>query len=362
MHRLHSLIPGRRFLRGTRGTRSTRSTRSTRAAVGRTLLLAALLAGCTGEPVGPTFEGATSLPVQLSGGVFATVELERVGRAGAQDTLVARATLENRLAVPVRVVHGACSLDLHGWLGNGASTGTVTGAPPRDPDWRSERRLPWDGASLHGCIRIAYIAEIAPGARYTHDGLSLRTPILELLGDSLPDGRYTIAGMVGVAVVTVDSHTETWTPLPTGVAAIELAVARPPLRSQRAFNLVTWTAEPVRVSDGGLEAAVAADLTHASAMLLDLSADCALRLHVYADRASRDAAPRGGPALLRHPGSCGAETRSVLLERGRPERLTLSLAAGGAPQLAAGVTYWFAVSVHTAQGQVWLDAGSAAAP
>jgi hypothetical protein len=130
--------------------------------------------------------------------------------------------------------------------------------------------------------------------------------VIEILGDSLPDGRYYFTATLGVNVAPSGGQV-----LPAG--EFDLALTRPSLSETVIHNLITYKATTT-VSAGSsarLRRGVAATRTRARAIP-----------HV------RDV---GGVA--RHPREC-----------------------------AAGGTYYFAVVVHAKTRNVWLSAGSGEAP
>ena len=107
--------------------------------------------------------------------------------AGArQDTVRTRVTVTNTNAQPVRLEYGACSITLLAYR-----SATRTGAPI----WNSSMRRAPEGA-VYGCPLYLAVGVAQPGETMSPKEFNVAYAIREVLGDSLPDGRYYFAARV----------------------------------------------------------------------------------------------------------------------------------------------------------------------
>jgi hypothetical protein len=237
---------------------------------------------------------------------------------------------------------GACNVSLDAY-GTPARSGT--------PVWRSSRSQPWEGTYGRACILPLYSVRLAPGAELSLGSYSTR--VIEILGDSLPDGHYYFTATIGVGG---DARGLS---LPAG--DFELALPRPPLPDLVTHNLLTYSARTTvgTETDAKVQATVTATLTHAGGMLVRLPRECVVTLVAYRSRERRDAAPRSGAPDWRQSRQCAEGTQEVRMNRG--ESVTFESTATARELLGGslpGGEYHFAVTVHTPTRNVWLAAGS----
>jgi hypothetical protein len=257
--------------------------------------------------------------------------------------LRASATVVNVSDRDQQVEFGACALRLRA-------------RPASDPDgppvWRSERRQPWDGAIGYACADILLVATLAPGDSLQR--FALRIPLIEVLGDSLPDGRFEIDAVLGL------NFRET-RPIPAG--AVELALPREPLPRMRRVEVSTYRAETAVAGTGGgavVTARVRETLTGAGGAIRRISADCPVVLHAYRDRARRDRGPLGGEPDWTSHGACGSDVVEYALNAGQSRDLVVRASAAEilGEALPPG-RYYFAAVVHLPGRRIFLSAGDA---
>jgi hypothetical protein len=252
------------------------------------------------------------------------------------DTLVAQATVINTGTLPAHVEFGECSLRLRAYR---------TPARTGEPVWRSE----WRGEA---CILVLYSSLIAPGDSLSRP-LRFRASVAQVLGDSLPDGRYHFA-----AVLELNSGA--MPEVPAGDAL--LSARRRPLPSERVVGSMTFRPRTVvsRTPAQTMEVTLAGTLTHAGGALERFSADCPVVLHAYRHRARRDAAPRSGVPDWSSRLRCGPELMEFSLDRGdvRTFRVRATAREILGDSLPPG-RYYFAVAVHHEQQRAFLAAGDA---
>jgi hypothetical protein len=255
--------------------------------------------------------------------------------------LRARGTLTNRGTSTTRVDFGACGLRLLAF-----KTADRSGTPV----WDSNARRPWQGTYGVGCILILYSHDIAPGDSMSR--FAIDVPLIEMLADSLPDGRYYFAADIGLA------NRASFLRVPAGDA--NLAMARQPLAVSRISDLLIHTALPVDVSNGAVRARATSVLGYAGSALVEFSRDCPITLYAYRDKTRRDAAPRSGTADWTQPLPCGSEQTSAVLYRGEGRTHETSVAVRDilGASLPSG-RYYFAVAVRAAKNRVFLSTGEA---
>ena len=149
------------------------SDRSTRG-VSRALLalLSFVLGACTPPPVEPgghvEFKDETGLEFSLSWAPRDTGDsLRWVGQ------------ISNSTPSPIRIEFGACALAIQAFDLGGTTTVWVSGS-----------RAPYQSDTMYFCPLYLAGEELLPGQTQTPYEFSLGLPVLELLGDSLPDGSY----------------------------------------------------------------------------------------------------------------------------------------------------------------------------
>ncbi|HEV2148806.1 MAG TPA: hypothetical protein VGR37_15485 [Longimicrobiaceae bacterium] len=258
--------------------------------------------------------------------------------------LHAEASVTNTTARPVYVEYGACALHLRAYR---------TPARAGEPAWRSERREPWEGTMGYACPSYLASHTLAPGETFSPKELRLRVPLVEVLGDSLTDGRYYFTASLRLNFRPTPEF-------PAGSA--ELSLPRPTLPSSRTADFVTYRAatDVVSTAPRTVRTRVTATLTHAGSSLLRYSADCPLVVHAYRDRARRDAAPRSGEPDWKSERSCGPGLQQMTLHRG--ESRTFEVRATAREILGAGLPpgrYYFAAVVGAEGRRVFLSAGEA---
>jgi hypothetical protein len=130
-------------------------------------------------------------PAGISVRPFARVE---------RDTLIAGVIVANRLQEPAEVDHGVCPPVLRVYTQGGRT---------QHPAWRSDAPagpLPL-GARAPACVAAGVRVTVTAGNEYAPLELQVRTPVDEILGDSLPAGLYRI----GVIADVGESPRETQT-------------------------------------------------------------------------------------------------------------------------------------------------------
>ncbi len=109
----------------------------------------------------------------------------------APGQLVVVASAVNPAERPVTLLYGACTLRVRLHHAPSRATAAV---------WRSEDKLVEVAGAWHRsvCIAIGLGGELLSGERYTDDRYWRRSyPVAEILGDSLPAGRYhVVAGLI----------------------------------------------------------------------------------------------------------------------------------------------------------------------
>lgn len=258
-------------------------------------------------------------------------------------TLRADVTLTNLGELPAYLEFGACAVRLFAY-----ATPDRSGAPL----WDSNLRRPWVGTYGTGCILVLITKTIQPGDSIAF-GLG-PIPLIEMLADSLSDGRYYFSADVGF------SNRAAIHGIPAGSA--ELAMPRASLPSTRIADLLTDRASPVSVAGtpAVVTEQVSATLDYAGSAIISFSHGCPLVLYAYRDRARRDAAPRSGAADWTQPVACGTQQDQVILSRGGSRTLETSVRAADilGSSLPSG-RYYFAVALHAEGNRVMLSAGDA---
>ena len=317
------------------------------------VLAASMLAASCSESTRPdelSNHGADSAAVIDAGGRATAIgSLQHAVTLGIEkrDTtfrVVARGRITNAGTQTIRLEFGACALQLLAYR-NPDRTGT--------PVWNSDRRKVWNQGFSWACPLYLAVRDLAPGATLEPGEFSLAVPLIEVLGDSLPDGRYWFSAQIRTnlsAAARVDA----------GVA--DLALARSPLPNRRISEVLTFLSDPVTVSGSPQQVTARGRirLDYASGALVTYPGTCALRLHAYADRARRDAAPRSGPADWIQQPSCFAAMESIVLSRGQEKLFQTTVAARDilGNSRPAG-RYFFAVEILAEDTRVFLTAGEA---
>jgi len=256
------------------------------------------------------------------------------------------ATLKNVGALPAYFEYGACALRILAYA-----------TPDRSgpPKWDSNLRRPWHGATL-GPVCLSYLiaTTIPPGNVLAPREFSFGAPLIEMLADSLPDGRYYFT-----ADIEFSNR-----PLLRGIPAgsLDLALPRQPLATSRVSDLLTLTALPVEVSGSPpfVLARATATLGYARSAMMEFSRDCPVTLYAYRDRARRDAAPRAGAADWTQLLACAPDQVKVVMKRGDTRTMETTVAVRDilGASLPSG-HYYFAVTLRAQSNRVFLAAGDA---
>jgi hypothetical protein len=292
--------------------------------------------------------GEVVLPDRLAGLRFRT-EIRLVGTE-----LRAASSVTNTTSRAIYLEYGACALRLRAYRSPARS-----GAPV----WRSERRGPWERRGGYACPAYLKTGALAPGATLQSREFRLRVPLIEILGDSLLDGRYYFSAIVRLN----HGHTRE---IPSGSAM--LALPREPLPSSRVAGSAMYTAATDvvdSVSSPTIRATVTVVLPQhpealrrgiENASLQRYSRNCPLVLHAYRDRARRDAAPRSGAPDWTSARDCGTELQEFVLRGDEPRTFEVRATAREilGERLPPG-RYYFAIAVHHEHRTIYLAAGEA---
>jgi hypothetical protein len=281
--------------------------------------------------------GEVTLPDPLAGLALRT-------RIELVDTVLhATASVTNTTSRSIHLQYGACALSLHAYR-NPARSGA--------PVWRSVGRAPWHGRGGYGCPAYLRSHTLAPGAVLQVREFQIRVPLIEILGDSLPDGRYYFSAIVRLNFGRTSE-------LPAGSAS--LALPREPLPSSRVAHMVTYSAETDVDSTPSPTIRTRVMLTQMrSGALHRYSRDCPVTIYVYRDRARRDAAPQSGTPDWTSARNCGAELQELVLQGGEPRTFEIRATSREilGDRLPPG-RYYFVVAVRHQHRTVYLSAGEA---
>ena len=231
------------------------------------------------------------------------------------------AVVTNRRKTPIRISYGACSLHLRAYAGSLRTT---------DPVWRSEAREPWGGRMAYGCPAMLMERELAPRENLE---FGFRASLIEVLGDSLPDGRYWFS-----ATVQINGE---WLP-EVEAGSVAIVLPREPLPVSRTARSITYDARTEVSRDAAGQRVVRAIMTAErtgpqrrarpgmpppppSGSLVRLSAGCPVVLYAYRDRARRNNAPRSGEPDWKSREDCGPELQKRGFYNGQPQRFDLEV-------------------------------------
>jgi len=123
--------------------------------------------------------------------------------------LATSVTLTNTGEWPAHLEYGACAVRVLAFRDE-ARTG--------NPVWNSDYRTPYRSTSRYGCILVLYMRDLEPSKSADFAFVS---PLIELVGDSLPNGRYYLA-----ADLLVTAH-PSFTRIPAGSVDVQLSHPRP---------------------------------------------------------------------------------------------------------------------------------------
>lgn len=267
--------------------------------------------------------------------------------------LASEVTLRNVGGVPVVLDYGAPGhAELRAFRTHG---GRAVGPPV----WYSERRAPWEQPYPLVYAGTGRREVVRPGGA-TRFGL--RVPLIEVLGDSLPDGVYAFA-----VRVTLDAP-RTARDVPAGT--LRLRLVRPPLPARRLTDVFAFEAA-VHAGADSLRARATVTLVNGTSALVRLPAACELEIHAYRSRARRDAAPRAGPGDVVVPACApAAPAARASIYRGQPQVVeraaawpTTGQSSGPPPPVRyPPVRYYFAAVLRAPARVVWMAAGEGDGP
>jgi hypothetical protein len=255
-----------------------------------------------------------------------------------------RGSVTNTTTRPILIEFGACALVLR----------VHRRADRADqPVWDSRQRAPWAGSYGYGCPAYGATRTLAPGQTMRPDEFTGRFPLIEILGDSLPDGPYSFSAMLRIN----HAHTAEF-----GAGSLRLSLPRPPLPSSQTADGVVYraTTEADITALAAIRTTVTATLTHAGGSRLRYSFECPVALYAYRSRARRDAAPRSGEPDWKTSQHCGPELQEMWLQRGdsRTFRVRTSAHEILDGRLPPG-RYYFVAVVREERRTVYLSAGDA---
>lgn len=284
-------------------------------------------------PLGPA--ASTNLAIDL-----VPTATSVLAKRDTTPTLRTTVTLVNRAESPTYLEYGACATRVL------AYRTTASGA---SPVWDSNKRRLWDSGQPLVCLLYLAATTVAPGATLAAPEFSLEVPLIDVLGDSLPDGHYYFKASIGF------SNRAAITDLPAGDA--ELTLARPPLATTRRSFIMQWNALSVTLSDGTVHARATGTVVNANSAQITLEKNCPILIRVYRDRARRDAAPRSGAADWSQPG-CTSLTETKVLVRGETTTFDTSVPVDDILKKALSPgKYYFAVLVKGDGMAMTLSAG-----
>jgi hypothetical protein len=281
---------------------------------------------------------ADSAVISYPTDVVATAATVSLGSRDTTPMLNGAVTIANNGQLKSHVEYGACALRLLAFTSSDRS-----GAPK----WNSDARRPWEGSFGYGCTSALLVRDLEPGGSLS---FNFQSPLIEMMGDSLPDGRYYFSA---------DLRFSNRPNLTVPAGSLDITLPRPPLPAERAADLMVYHAGPVTVDGSSvLHAHATATLAYANSALVAFSNDCPIVIYAYRDRARRDAAPRSGAADWVQRTTCVTQETSTAMGRGETRSLDSSVPVrdilGGS--LPAG-TYYFAVAIRAQRNRVFLSAG-----
>jgi hypothetical protein len=145
------------------------------------------------------------------------------------------------------------------------------------PAWRSDSRpLP--------CVAVLYTYSVAPGATLGPDGFTASTPLADILGDSLPDGRYWFSTRLDFARGGPgDGPGDLTIEIPAGSAQLERAPD--PLPSERVVDGVRYRVDHLGATGAGetLLRLSATNVGTQPVLLVEAGAGCNAQVFGYLD-------------------------------------------------------------------------------
>jgi hypothetical protein len=258
--------------------------------------------------------------------------------------LSATGAVTNTTTRPILIEFGACALVLRAYR-----RADRVGRPV----WDSRYRAPWAGSYGYGCPAYLATRTLTPGQTIRPGEFTGRFPLIEILADSLPDGRYYFSASLRINHV----HTPEF---PAG--SLRLSLPRPPLPASQTADAVIYraTTETDATAPAAIRTTVTATLAHAGGSRLRYSLDCPVTLYAYRSRVRRDAAPRSREPDWKSPQRCGPELQEMWLQRGDSRSFELRTSAQEilGDRLLPG-RYYFVAVVREERRTVYLAAGEA---
>jgi len=243
----------------------------------------------------------------------------------------------------VSLEFGACTLLLRAYR-----TPARTGRPV----WYSERARPrWAGKDDFGYACPMYLAHrvLAPGESVSPKEFQARVPVPEILGDSLPEGRYSFTAQLGFA----GANRADTVRLPAGEA--DLTPRPDPLPREARLDDLAYRAEvrdPGAAADS-LEVVVRVRNTGTATAVARMALDVECGIAVYGYRSARE---RDAWYLLREAPwtgrGCAVRVPPLRLAPGESRELRGRLArAGWRGMPRGGVYYMTTLWVADAEGE-----------
>ncbi len=288
---------------------------------------AAVLSACSGTPSSPSNSLVASATTAVT-------------KQDTTSVLRTNVTVVNRGESPVSLEYGACAVRVLAYR---------TAASDAVPVWDSDQRRSWSYGQPIICLTYAVATTLTPGASLSPGEFAFAVPLMDVLGDSLPDGHYYFRASVGFV------NREPITQIPAGDA--DLALARPPLATTRRSFIMQWTATPVTLSGGAVVAKATGVVVNANSALIQLERNCPVLIRVYRDRVRRDEAPRSGAPDWSQAACVSAKDAAVLY---RGDTKTFETAVPVRDILGSALPsgrYYFAVVVKGDDMEMVLSAG-----
>jgi hypothetical protein len=269
----------------------------------------------------------------------------------APQELVSSVAVTNRGRRTVRLEYGACSMHLQ-----------LFDSPERagNPVWDSTRRPNPDPETGHywACPMYLRVTELAPGRSHTPGEFTMRIPVPQILGDSIPDGRYYVTARVSLNGFTRSA--------PAG--EVDLVARQEPLPSERWVGDLAFRAETIVESGPGRHLRTRITVTNHGTRAVEIpmarNVVCPIQLSGFRNFAARENAYRWGspdwvvpgcPLVIPRASLAPGESRVFEGRYEVPERV----AAAGSGSLYMLALLWME---GIGGGRVFLAAGEALLP
>jgi len=174
---------------------------------GRSLVLATLSVAVLGQ-TGCGSVGGDSATITYPTSALTASATTAITTRDTTQMLATSVTLTNNGALPAHLEYGACAVRVLAFRDE-ARTG--------NPVWNSDYRKPYHASFGYGCILVLYVRDLQPSKSADFGFVS---PLIELVGDSLPNGRYYLA-----ADLLVTAHPP-FTRIPAGSVDVDLSHPR----------------------------------------------------------------------------------------------------------------------------------------